>query len=182
MKNKIGPIIIVLIIIVAVVSSTYSWFSWKTSEEEEIGVNFSTSGASSECITYSATTTGNNILVPTSNKEKGYITNIEISQSCNTNLYADLDLHLTQLPNNLKQESFKYTLTENDQIISEGNFANAQENDILKITQHQLLTSNTRNFTLYLWIDGNMSNPNTMQNQEYSFNLVANVTDETPTN
>ena len=182
MKNKIGPVLIVLIIVVAVVGSTYSWFSWQTSEDEKIGVDFSTSGASSDCITYSTSTSGEEILIPVSAKEKGYITNIEIAQTCNTDLYADFDLNLTSFPTNLKDQSFKYTLVENNIVVGEGDFSNATQGDIIKLAQNQLISSTTRNYTLYLWIDGNLNNPNTMQNQEYNFNLVANVTDEFTTN
>lgn len=178
MKNKIGSILIVIVIIIAVIGTTYSWFSWKSKEENKIGVNFSTSGASSDCITYSTNTSGNPILIPTSTKEKGYITTIEIAQTCNVNLYVDLNLTLTKFPTALRDASFKYTLVEGSTIIGEGNFADKSQGTTFKIATRQLLTTSPKTYTLYLWIDGNLDNNSAMQNQEYEFNLDASVTDE----
>lgn len=178
MKNKIGSILILIVIIIAVVGSTYSWFQWKSSEEDKIGVDFSTSGASADCITYSTTTTGNPILIPTSTKEKGYITIIEVAQTCNTNFYVDLNLTLTTFPSPLKDSSFKYSLMDGTTILTEDSFEDKTEGQTVKIATRQLLTTTPKTYTLYLWIDGNQNNNNTMQNQEYKFDLTATVTDE----
>lgn len=178
MKNKLGPILIVIVIVLAVVGSTYSWFYWQANEANRIGVNFSTSGASDECITYSTTNSGNPILIPTSVKEKGYVTTVQVAQTCNTNFYVDLNLKLNKLPANLKHQSFKYTLTDGSTVIGEGDFVSSNQGSTIKVATRQLLTTTPKTYTLYLWIDGNQSNPNTMQNQEYQFDLVATITDE----
>ena len=180
MKNKIGPIVIVLIIIIAVVGSTYSWFYWKTSDDERIGVDFSTSGGSEECITYFTSASGDPTLIPASSKERGYIVTVELAQTCNTDLYIDLDLNLTSFPISLKQESFKYALVEDNNVISEGNFVSASQGAVIKLAENELLTSTKRTFKLYIWIDGNIDNPKDMQNQDYHFDLVAKLTDEMP--
>ena len=178
MKNKIGPILIVIVIILAVVGSTYSWFQWQSSQEDRIGVEFSTSGASADCITYSTTTSGSPKLIPTSTKEKGYITTIEVAQTCNTDFYVDLNLTLTKFPTVLSSTSFEYVLMENTTTISSGDFSGKVEGQTFKLATRQLLTTTPKTYKLYLWINGNESNDNSMQNQEYQFDLNATITDE----
>jgi len=178
MKNKIGPILIVIVIILAVVGSTYSWFQWQSSQEDRIGVEFSTSGASADCITYSTSTSGNPILIPTATKEKGYITTIEVAQTCDTNFYVDLNLTLTKFPTVLSDASFEYVLMEGTTIVAEGDFNGKVQGQTYKIATRQLLTTTPKTYKLYLWINGNETNDNNMQNQEYQFDLNATITDE----
>lgn len=177
MKSKIGAILAVIVIIIAVIGSTYSWFMWRSQEENNIGINFTTTGSSAECITYKTTSVGSPNLIPVSAKEKGYLTNIEIAQTCNTDMIVDLDLTLTTLPTELINSTFKYTLV-NDGNVIENNFSTKHQGDTFTLISNQPITATKKTYKLYLWIDGNSSNPSTMQNKQYRFDLVARVTDE----
>lgn len=178
MKDKMGPILIVLVLIAAVVATTYSWFFWKTNEDDRIGLNFETNGANSECITYSVSQTGSKTLIPVTTKEKGYITSIDIAQTCDIDLYVDFKLKLDKLPVELKDETFKYTLIEGTRVVSEDSFEEKRQGETLTIATHELINNNPKNYKLYLWIDGNSENNNNMQEKHYEFNLEAVVTDK----
>ena len=175
MKDKVGPILIVIVLIAAVAATTASWFIWKQDEKNRIGVSFETNGADTECITYSTSQNNNQLLIPVSNKEKGYITSVDIVQNCNVNLYADFKLKLDKLPQELKNKSFKYIFTENSKIIEEDNFEGKKQGEILTIATNQKIENISKNYKLYLWIDGNENNDNSMQNKHYEFSLEANI-------
>ena len=53
MKDKLGPILIVIVLIIAVIATTASWLIWKLDENNRIGVNFEINGNNTSCITYS---------------------------------------------------------------------------------------------------------------------------------
>ena len=179
MKNKIGYILVVIVIIIAVIATTYSWFTWKKDENRRIGLNITTSGPKSECIVYSTSyKSGSKNLVPVSSREKGYITNINISKNCNSDIYVDFKLKIKDLAPTLKKEAFKYALVKNNDTIGIGDFKDAKKEDTINVASGEEITSDLKNYEFYLWIDESSNSNLQIQNQKYEFDLSINVTDE----
>lgn len=177
MRNTIGLILGVIVLILSIFASTYSWLIWKSNEVYRTGVNFSANGLGSECITYSTSQMGNSKLTPVKSKKSGYITTINISQSCGSDLYVDFKLKIVSLDSGLKDESFKYVLLGKTSVIGEGNFLDKRQGETITIATHQLLTDTPTSYRFYLWMDGNLENSDDMQSKNYEFDLNVSTTD-----
>ena len=180
-KHKvIGTIIGVLAFIALIVGVTYAWYTWQNSNNTN--VTFTVSGAD---ITFDA---GSDVtssrLRPVSTKEigveKGYAIEKIITASSPVTVYLNLYLTIENLPDELKNESFKWEVYNNNNLVSIGNFKYNSLGDKITIASNQKITSTVSTYKLYIWIDGNMSNPSTMQNQTFKFLLSADATDEEP--
>ena len=121
----------------------------------------------------------NNNLIPTSTKEQGISKDITVSSS--GQVYLDLNMSIVTLDDGLKDSSFKYEIYDGTSLLKKGNFANNNIGDNISLLSGMEVTSTPVTYTLYIWIDGNMSNPNTMYNQNFEFRLNASATDEAVT-
>ena len=177
MKTKKKYVILgsVLVIGAIVLGSTLAWFTWSTSNEQNTNVVVTVGGAT---ISYEdGEDITNNNLIPTSTKEQGISKDITISST--STVYLDLNMTVVTLDDGLKDASFKYGLYDDtDSPVVEGNFASDNANDVINLLDDVTITNTPTTYTLYIWIDGNMSNPNTMYNQNFEFRLNANATDE----
>ena len=177
MKTKKKYVIVgsALVICAIVIGSTLAWFTWSTSNEQNTNVVVTVGGA---MISYEdGDDITNNNLIPTSTKEQGISKNITISST--STVYLDLNMTVVTLDDGLKDVSFKYGLYDNADVpVVEGNFASSNANDVINLLDDVTITSSPVTYTLYIWIDGTMSNPNTMYNQNFEFRLNANATDE----
>ena len=179
MKKIISGIIAVAILIFVVAFSTYAWWTWSSNEDEKTNIAFTVEGLTDK-ISYNVNHVNSSYLIPVSSKTKGYITNVSISQTSTQNLYATFSLDLTSLDDGLKNASFKYELSIGDEIYGNGNFSNYNEGDTITLNSDPIQVTNaSQTISLYIWIDGNLANPESMENQNYHFELRANVTDQT---
>ena len=176
MRKKI--VIIGILLMLFVFGVTYAWWSWNSSTNTD--VTFNVEGAS---ITYSA---GNNIsgikLIPVSSKEKGVSDNTaaykEITASSNKTMYLTLNLDLTTFPSQLADASLVWEIYKGNTKIGNGNFSGKQQGNSITLFKDQEINSTESLYKLYIWIDGNQTNPNTMMNQDFVFTLNATATDE----
>ena len=177
MKNKKIIIGSVLVIGALVVGSSLAWFTWSTTNEQNTNVVVTVGGVT---ISYEdGDDITNNNLIPTSTKEQGISKDITISST--STVYLDLNMTIVTLDDRLKDASFKYGLYDNtDAPVVEGNFASSNANDVINLLDGVQITSSPVTYTLYIWIDGTMSNPSTMYNQNFEFRLNASATDEMP--
>ena len=172
-KNKIIPIgIIIFVIISIIIISTYALSIWSSSENTELtmkigdvaGVYFNT---------------GPNInlsnLGPVVDYEQyGEASTFSITNYTSGAVSVDINLIVTSISDNLKEESFKYVLMSstngtNYTKISEGNFQDVSNNDSISLqSNYRLSPSTTTYFKVIIFIDGNMNNPTTMQNGSFS--------------
>ncbi len=180
-KHKIVGMIIGILAFVALVAGlTYAWFTWQSTNNTN--VSFTVGGVD---VTFDA---GSDItsskLRPVSSKEvgvtKGYAIEKVITASSTMTSYLNLYLTLENLPDGLKEESFVWEIYKGNNLITKGNFKNNNQNDKLTIASNQKITSITTTFKLYIWIDGNQANPDTMQNQTFKFVLNADSSDQPP--
>ena len=165
-----------LVIGAIMVGSSLAWWTWSTSSNELTNVVVTVEGAT---ISYEdGENITNNNLIPTSTKEKGISKNITVSST--GQVYLDLNMAVVTLEDGLKDASFKYEIYNGSDLVTGGNFANSNAGDNIALLSGVEVTSSPTTYTLYIWIDGNMSNPNTMYNQNFEFRLNAEATDEKP--
>ena len=173
-------IIGILAFVALIAGLTYAWFTWQSTNNTN--VSFTVGGVD---VTFDA---GSDItsskLRPVSSKEvgvsKGYAIEKTITASSAMTSYLNIYLTLTTLPNNLKEESFVWEIYKGSDLVSQGNFKNNNQGDKITIASNQEITSTTSTYKLYIWIDGNKSNPETMQNQTFKFVLNADASDQEP--
>ena len=156
------------------VGSTLAWWTWSTSNNEQTNVVVTVGGITIDYEDGENIT--NNNLIPTSTKEKGISKDITVSST--GQVYLDLNMEVVTLDDGLKDASFKYEIYNDNELIKGGNFANSNVGDNITLLGGITVTSTPTTYTLYIWIDGNMPNPNTMYNQNFEFRLNADATDE----
>ena len=176
MKNKYIIIGSLLVIGAIALGSTLAWWTWSTSSNEQTNVVVTVGGIT---INYEdGENITNNNLIPTSTKEKGISKNITVSST--GQVYLDLNMEVVTLDDGLKDASFKYEIYNGTTLVTGGNFANSNVGDNIALLSGVEVNSTPTTYTLYIWIDGNMDNPNTMYNQDFAFRLNASATDEKP--
>ena len=176
MKKKYIMIGSLLVIGAIALGSTLAWWTWSTSSNEQTNVVVTVGGIT---INYEdGENITNNNLIPTSTKEKGISKDITVSST--GQVYLDLNMEVVTLDDGLKDASFKYEIYNGSDLVTGGNFANSNARDNIALLSGVEVTSSPTTYTLYIWIDGNMSNPNTMYNQNFEFRLNAEATDEKP--
>ena len=158
------------------VGSSLAWWTWSTSSNEQTNVVVTVGGITIDYEDGENIT--NNNLIPTSTKEKGISKNITVSST--GQVYLDLNMAVVTLDDGLKDASFKYEIYNGSNLVTGGNFANSNAGDNIALLSGVEVNSTPTTYTLYIWIDGNMPNPNTMYNQNFEFRLNASATDETP--
>ena len=172
-------LVILLLTFIVCMSSTLAYYSWGSTSN--INVAFDVV-ADYVYITYDGGShiTGSS-LYPTDDKADGIEKTITVkveeeSDKATFNLYLDL----TDVPEALLDESFRYALYNNETLIKEGSIIDTTASCSINNTNHIVLlngitpSTTTTVYTLYLWIDGvNYTNPNDMMNQEFEFVLHA---------
>ena len=166
----------ILVIGAIMVGSSLAWWTWSTSSNEQTNVVVTVGGITIDYEDGENIT--NNNLIPTSTKEKGISKDITVSST--GQVYLDLNMAVVTLDNGLKDASFKYEIYNGSNLVTGGNFANSNAGDNIALLSGVEVNSTPTTYTLYIWIDGNMSNPNTMYNQNFEFRLNAEATDEKP--
>ena len=172
---------ILLIVFILSMLGSFAYFSWGSDIGSNTNVSFDVV-AETVYIEYDA---GADIeganLYPVDDKSDGISKDITVktdkvsSKPVTFNLYLDL----TDVPEELMEDSFKWAIYRDNELIASDsitkNIVECSKNN----TNHIVLVSNEtvdttlKKYTLYLWIDGNMTNPDTMMNKSFKFKLHA---------
>jgi len=176
--SKKNSLILTLIISIIGISAlaTYAWFTWNSKENTELTL---TIGELAD-VTFDK---GDDINVdnigPVLNYlNDGEITTFSFRNKSELELFTNVDLNITNLPDELKEESFKYVLlssTDNvkfDEVAS-GSFVD-KSNGVVSILSTMPAQTGTTYFKFIIYIDGNMENPVDMMGK--SFSATLNVT------
>lgn len=184
MKNNsktIGIVIGILLFVLLMTGITYAWYSWSSAEDDETLI---ATDVGTVTVKYDA---GPSIIGkeinPVPDKTLGIIKGITIkadSKNVNQTIF-DLYLDIKSLDAGLKHPSFKYELYNLSQLVAYGDFSNLNtepcnnDNTInhIKLLSEENITTSLSNYILYIWIDGNVDNPITMQKQNFEFVLHA---------
>ena len=178
MKKNNTIILGLILSIIAVASiTTYAWFTWSSPNDTNLIL---TIGELAD-VKFDE---GNDINVenigPVLNYlNDGEITTFSFRNKSEVELYTNISLNITNLPNELKEESFKYVLLSSsdnnnfNEVVS-GNFKD-KSNGPIPILENDLASIGTTYFKFIIYIDGNMENPISMMGKSFSATLEVSV-------
>ncbi len=156
--------------------STFAYFTWKSTNND---ISFTVNGAIVE-LNDGKDITGANLMPTLKYTSTGNINKpikIRLKEETTDTVTVTMNLKINTIDAGLKDASFKYTLVNGSTIVKEGNFASASAGDTITLatltntSDTNKLTTTTSTYNLYIWIDGTMDNPNTMQSKSFDFSL-----------
>lgn len=183
-KSKIFMSVSIAILIVIIIASavTYAWYEWSTSSENETKI-VTNMGAAKVFFDAGTSITGVK-LKPTADKANGIVKNITVKTNKDTAYKISFNLYLDviSIDNGLKHETFKYALYKEGETdaVASGNFLNTNlelcetnSTNHIVLIRDETITTTIQEYKLYIWIDGTVDNPSTMENQNFNFKLHA---------
>ena len=121
-------ILIVLISLVGL-ASTYAWFTWKSSSNTNVTLSI---GNLADVTFTSGPDINISNLAPVYNYTDGVSTTFVMKNNSTTNnLNYEIKLDVTSISNELKSESFKYTLLKDNKVVKTGNLKDAVNGNTL---------------------------------------------------
>ena len=145
----------IFILLISLVSSagTYAWFTWISPSNTSVTLSIGNLAD----VTF---TSGPDINISTD----GVSTTFTVRNANSTDsLLYKVKLEITSIANELKNESFKYTLLKDNKVVKTGNLKDAVSGNTLILNTSSLDKGSTSSpkistFKLYFWIDGNIEN------------------------
>ncbi len=160
----------IFILLISLVSSagTYAWFTWISPNNTSVTLSI---GNLADVTFTSGPDINISNLAPVYNYTDGVNTTFTIRNANSTDsLLYKVKLEITSIANELKDESFKYTLVKDNKVVKTGNLKDAVNGNTLILNTSSLDKGSTSSpkistFKLYFWIDGNMENNSNMMNK-----------------
>ena len=168
-KNKY--MILGLVLLLAI-GTTYSLYVWRNAVEDNTDISVTINETIKITYYKGSDIIGANIK-PVFDKDEGIKKDIQTELDKNPigtptiNFYLDVE----ELDDELKNASFKWELYRNDTKVGYGNFENANIGDKITLLTNQTVVKSKTTYSLYIWIDANMKNPNTMGDKEFTFKI-----------
>ena len=160
----------IFILLISLVSSagTYAWFTWISPSNTSVTLSI---GNLADVTFTSGPDINITNLAPVYNYTDGVSTTFTVRNTNSTDsLLYKVKLEITSIANELKDESFKYTLLKDNKVIKTGNLKDAVNGNPLILNTSSLdkgstSSPKTSTFKLYFWLDGNMENNSNMMNK-----------------
>ena len=160
----------IFILLISLVSSagTYAWFTWISPSNTSVTLSI---GNLADVTFTSGPDINISNLAPVYNYTDGVSTTFTVRNANSTDsLLYKVKLEITSIANELKDESFKYTLLKDNKVVKTGNLKDAISGNTLILNTSSLDKGSTSSpkistFKLYFWIDGNIENNFNMMNK-----------------
>ena len=160
----------IFILLISLVSSagTYAWFTWISPSNTSVTLSI---GNLADVTFTSGPDINITNLAPVYNYTDGVSTTFTVRNTNSTDsLLYKVKLEITSIANELKDESFKYTLLKDNKVVKTGNLKDAINGNTLILNTSSLDKGSTSSpkistFKLYFWLDGNMENNSNMMNK-----------------
>ena len=160
----------IFILLISLVSSagTYAWFTWISPSNTSVTLSI---GNLADVTFTSGPDINISNLAPVYNYTDGVSTTFTVRNTNSTDsLLYKVKLEITSIANELKNESFKYTLLKDNKVVKTGNLKDAVNGNTLILNTSSLDKGSTSSpkistFKLYFWLDGNMENNFNMMNK-----------------
>ena len=179
-KNKIYMYIGLFILLVSTVGSigTYALFTWSSTDNTSVTLSI---GELADVTFNAGPDIKVNNLSPVYNYTDGESTTFSITNkdTSGSTLRYTVNIDINKIDTPLVSKDFKYKLISGTNIISEGDFSTAIEGSSINIAA-SIMSSTKVNFTLYLYIDGNMKNNPNIMNQTFTSKINVGVTEGDP--
>ena len=160
----------IFILLISLVSSagTYAWFTWISPSNTSVTLSI---GNLADVTFTSGPDINITNLAPVYNYTDGVSTTFTVRNTNSTDsLLYKVKLEITSIANELKDESFKYTLVKDNKVVKTGNLKDVVNGNTLILNTSSLDKGSTSSpkistFKLYFWLDGNMENNSNMMNK-----------------
>ena len=160
----------IFILLISLVGSagTYAWFTWISPSNTSVTLSI---GNLADVTFTSGPDINITNLAPVYNYTDGVSTTFTVRNANSTDsLLYKVKLEITSIANELKDESFKYTLLKDNKVVKTGNLKDAVNGNTLILNTSSLDKGSTSSpkistFKLHFWIDGNMENNSNMMNK-----------------
>ncbi len=160
----------IFILLISLVSSagTYAWFTWISPSNTSVTLSI---GNLADVTFTSGPDINITNLAPVYNYTDGVSTTFTVRNANSTDsLLYKVKLEITSIANELKDESFKYTLVKDNKVVKTGNLKDVVNGNTLILNTSSLDKGSTSSpkistFKLYFWLDGNMENNSNMMNK-----------------
>ena len=160
----------IFILLISLVSSagTYAWFTWISPSNTSVTLSI---GNLADVTFTSGPDINISNLAPVYNYTDGVSTTFTVRNTNSTDsLLYKVKLEITSIANELKNESFKYTLLKDNKVVKTGNLKDAVSGNTLILNTSSLDKGSTSSpkistFKLYFWLDGNIENNFNMMNK-----------------
>ena len=160
----------IFILLISLVGSagTYAWFTWISPSNTSVTLSI---GNLADVTFTSGPDINISNLAPVYNYTDGVSTTFTVRNTNSTDsLLYKVKLEITSIANELKDESFKYTLVKDNKVVKTGNLKDAVNGNTLILNTSSLDKGSTSSpkistFKLYFWLDGNMENNSNMMNK-----------------
>ena len=160
----------IFILLISLVGSagTYAWFTWISPSNTSVTLSI---GNLADVTFTSGPDINISNLAPVYNYTDGVSTTFTVRNTNSTDsLLYKVKLEITSIANELKDESFKYTLLKDNKVVKTGNLKDAINGNTLILNTSSLDKGSTSSpkistFKLYFWLDGNMENNSNMMNK-----------------
>lgn len=175
-KNKyVKPLFlgIITVTVLFVIGYTVSYFIWQGQNDTLVDLSV---GGNLVQLDDGVDITGSNLIpVRSYNSPDSIKKDISIRLKNNPieNVSVTMSLKVNSIDDNLRVDSFKWTLVKDNSIVNEGNFST--DSDITLVTLNSsdnTLQTTLSEYTLYIWLDGNNVNETVMQNKSFDFSLI----------
>ena len=174
-SKKLVVVSVLLATIITGIGVAFGYFIWNSTNNTDI--SFTVDGAIVE-IMDGKDITGINLMPTVNYTSTGNVSKnikVRLKDTPTSNVSVSINLKINSIDSGLNDTSFKYTLIKDNSIVKEGNFGTSKAGDTINLVSISsdagTLTTDISSYTLYLWIDTNMTNPNSMQNQKFDFSV-----------
>lgn len=156
-------ILVIMLIILTIAASTYAWFTWSSTNNTSVTMSI---GSIGDVVFTSGNDISANNLGPVFSYTDGEKTTFTIKNRSTTDSFEYVvKINITTIADSLKSNSLKYKLLKGSTQVAEGNFSSATSGSSMSIYTGTMVASTAATeFTLYIYIDGNIENNTSMMN------------------
>ena len=177
-SKKLVIVSVLIAVIITGIGVAFGYFIWNSTSNTDI--SFTVSGAIVELADGSDITGAN--LMPVASYTSGGKNvvkkdiKIKLKDTTTDTVTVDFKLKVNSIDSGLNHSSFMYNLVNaSGTSVKSGNFATSKNGDSISLltlsTTDGSLTTSTTSYTLYIYIDGTIDNPSSMQNQSFDFSF-----------
>ena len=172
-SKKLIIVLIILLLLLVVVTATYAWFTWSSADNTSVTMSI---GKASDVVFKTGNDISTNNLSPVFNYTDGEKTSFSIINRDTTgaSLTYTINLNITSISEELKNNNLKYKLLQGSNVVNEGDFTTITNNSTITMYSDDL-TTGTINFTFYLYIDGNYENNLNMMNKSITGTITVSA-------
>ena len=160
-----------IITLVLSIGFSFAYYGWVSSNNARVNFNVCTPK-----VTFvGGTTINGSNLIPVLNKENGVIKEVEVKvdKTCDNDVTMNLYMSLEIFDMGLSDSSFVYEIYNGTTLLTRGNFVGRSQGDVITLLTDEKVSTDKKVYTIYVYLDGNMDNPITTQNQSFQFKLWA---------